>query len=133
MQLESKVLCEEFRQEVNGKYMLLGVYRSVVVVNNFPKERRWLEPMRWCFFAGVNLDRKKDAGRYVIRSISESGNSCMPDIPLEIKADGDDFVQLPIRVIMNMKEAGEIVINIYKEGSEEVYFELGRIFVRDAG
>ena len=53
----------------------------------------------------------------------------MPDIPLEIKAEGDDFVQLPIRVIMDMKGPGEIIVNVCKVDSDEVYCELGRFSV----
>ena len=129
MQVESKVLSEEFRQEANGKYMLLGIYRTGKVVNNLPKEKRWKDPMRWCFFAGVTLDRSVDANHYVVRSISTNGVSLMSDIPLEIRAEGDDFVQLPIRVIMDMKGPGEIFVNICKADTGEVYCELGRFTV----
>jgi hypothetical protein len=129
MQVESKVLSEEFRQEANGKYMLLGIYRTGRVVNNLPKEKRWNGPMCWCFFAGVKLDRSVDAGHYVVKSISTNGSSLMSDISLEIKAEGDDFVQLPIRVIMDMKGPGEIIVNVCKVDSGEVYCELGRFTV----
>ncbi len=129
MQVESKVLSEDFRLEANGRYMLLGIYRTGKVVNNLPKEKRWKDPMRWCFFAGVKLDRSIDANHYVIKSISANGKSLMPDIPLEIKEKGDDFVQLPIRVIMNMKGPGEIIVNICKVDTGEVYCELGRFTV----
>ena len=129
MQVESKVLCEEFRQEANGRYMLLGIYRTGRVVNNLPKEKRWKDPMCWCFFAGVKLDRSVDANHYVVRSISTNGTSLMSDIPLEIRAEGDDFVQLPIRVIMDMMGPGEIIVNVCKVDSGEVYCELGRFSV----
>lgn len=129
MKVESKVLSEEFRQEANGRYMLLGIYRTGKVLNNLPKEKRWKEPMRWCFFAGVRLDRSADANHYVVRSISTNGTSLMADIPLEIRAQGDDFVQLPIRVIMDMKGPGEIIVNVCKVDTGEVYCELGRFAV----
>lgn len=132
MQLESKILCEEFRQEAGGKYILLGVYRTLSVANNIPKENRWKEPMRWCFFAGVNLNRTHDAGHYIVKAESNSGTSLMPGIPLEIRAEGDDFVQLPIKILMDMRCSGEIVINAYKTDSTEVYCELGRFSVKDA-
>ena len=129
MQVESKVLSEEFRQEANGRYMLLGIYRTGKVVNNLPKEKRWKDPMCWCFFAGVKLDRSVDANHYIVKSVSTNGKSLMPDIPLEIKTTGDDFVQLPIRVIMDMKGPGEIIVNVYKVDCDEVYCELGRFTV----
>lgn len=129
MQVESKILSEEFRQEANGRYMLLGIYRTGRVVNNLPKEKRWKDPMNWCFFAGVKLNRSVDANHYVVKSISTNGTSLMSDIPLKIKAEGDDFVQLPIRVIMDMKGPGEIIVNVYKADSDEVYCELGRFTV----
>lgn len=129
MHVVSKVLCEEFRQEVTGKYMLLGVYRTCRAVNNLPKEKRWKDPMRFCFFVGVEVDRSNDAGSYFIRSTSSNGESLMQDIPLKINPEGDDFVQLPIIVLMNMKSAGDIVVNVYRNGDSEPLAELGRISV----
>ena len=129
MKVESKILCEEFRQEANGKYILLGIYRTLRVVNNLPKENRWKNPMCWCFFAGVKLDRLIDANHYVVRSTSTNGASLMSDIPLEIRKEGDDFVQLPIRVNMSMNGPGEVIVNVCKVDSGEVYCELGRFTV----
>jgi hypothetical protein len=102
MNTVSKIICEEIRQEANGKFMLLGVYRPDRIANNLPKEVRWKEPMQFCLFAGVEVDRARDSGQYLIRSVSSNGESLMQDIPLVIKQEGDSYVQLPIIISMNM-------------------------------
>lgn len=129
MNIVSKVLCEEIRQEANGKFMLLGVYRPSKIVNNLPKENRWKDPMRFFLFAGVEIDRANDFGQYLIRSSSSNGESLIQDIPLVIKQEGDSYVQLPICILMNMKGVGDITVNIYKENSSEPVIELGRFSV----
>jgi hypothetical protein len=129
MNTVSKIICEEIRQEANGKFMLLGVYRPDRIANNLPKEVRWKEPMQFCLFAGVEVDRARDSGQYLIRSVSSNGESLMQDIPLVIKQEGDSYVQLPIIISMNMKGAGDISVNIYKAGSFEPLLELARFSV----
>jgi hypothetical protein len=38
--VEAVVLCDDIRQEANGKYLLIGVYGSNIVVRGFPTDLR---------------------------------------------------------------------------------------------
>ena len=40
LKVETVVLCDDIRQEANGKYLLVGVYGANVVVKGFPADLR---------------------------------------------------------------------------------------------
>ncbi len=129
MQVKSFVVCEQIRQENTGKFMLIGVFGTNTIVNNLPADKRWVNPIFLSIFSAIEVDRKTDAGMYIIKDEVDNGISLVPEMALEIKKDGASYIQLPISTALSLKGSSNIRLNIYKKDSMEFVTELGHFSV----
>lgn len=132
MQVKSFVLCEQIRQENTGKFMLLGVFGTDVVVNNMPSAERWKNPLFFGSLFALKINRETDAGLYSVKVETDNGTVLSSELTLEIKKDGASYIQLPMNVALLLKGPSEVHINIFKKDSLELVAEVGRFSVLNA-
>lgn len=132
MQVKSFVLCEQIRQENTGKFMLLGVFGTDVVVNNMPADDRWKNPLVFGALFALKIDREVDAGLYSVKVETNNGMVLSSDLTLEIKKDGASYIQLPMNIALLLKGPSEVSLVIYKKDSPEVVAEVGKFSVLNA-
>ena len=103
----SAVLCDDVRQENNGKYILIGVYVHSVVVTDFPANISltvWIEikPNEVGEFPGEIRVTKEDQSVLLRGEAKITTNNLEPTtamfngMPLEFQGGGDYFFQWKI-------------------------------------
>lgn len=132
MLVKSFVLCEQIRQENTGKFMLLGIFGTDVVVNNMPADTRWQNPLFFSALFALKIDRETDAGFYSVKTETENGTVLSSELTIEIKRDGASYIQLPMNLALQLKGPSEVQIHIYKKDSLELVAEVGRFSVQNA-
>ena len=65
MQINNLIVCDDIRQEVNGKLFLIGVYNDLVLKLN-PDQVKWPYPMKLAFFSRFLFDRKDEIPDYFV-------------------------------------------------------------------
>lgn len=131
MLIKSFLTCEQIRQENTGNFILLGVHRTDIIENHLQGANRWINPCSITALCGLSIDRKKDAGFYIIKATAEGGETISPEITLEVRSDGASFIQLPLVAHIKLSEPCDIVFSIYKKGEPTPLFELGRVSIVD--
>lgn len=132
MLVKSFVLCEQVRIEKNDKFMLLGVFRTDVVINNLPATNRWTNPLFFGALVALKIDRDVDSGLYVIKAEADNGTEITPEQVLDIRKEGASYIQLPVAIALQLKGPSGIRLNLYKKDSMDLVTELGRFTVVDA-
>lgn len=129
MQVKSFVLCEQIRREDSGKFMLLGVFGTDVIVNNLPTETRWANPLLFSSLFALKIDRAVDAGLYLVKAEVNNGIVLTQELTLEIKSDGASYLQLPMNFALKLNGPSEVRLNIFKKDTLELVAELGQFTV----
>src|SRR5512139_3475912 len=99
LEVETVVLCDDIRQEANGKYLLVGVYGSNIVVRRFPVNIRlavWLlvHPKELGTFEGrIRVVGPQEAiladGRLAFEIKATNGTiMAIPGLPLQLQREG---------------------------------------------
>jgi hypothetical protein len=103
--IEAAVLCDEIRQEANGKHILIGVYNGVIVVVDFPADLLvswWIQvfPNKLGKF-DLDIQLMKDGKDTLIKAsvgfemhIKDWAAMVLPKIPLQIHGPGKLQLQL---------------------------------------
>lgn len=133
MQVKSFVLCEQIRQEINGKFTLIGVFPTETILNNLPAENRWNNPVVFSILSALQINREIDAGFYIVKVEVSNGITLTPELTLEIKKDGASYFQLPMNIAMSLKGPSDVHLNIYRKDSMEFVTELGHFSITEAG
>lgn len=132
MQVKSFVLCEQIRQENTGKFMLLGVFGTDVVVNNMPAADRWKNPLVFGALFALKINREVDAGLYSVKVKANNGTVLSSELTLEIKKDGASYIQLPLNIALLLNGPSEVSLVIYKKDSSDAVAEVGKFSVVNA-
>lgn len=120
----SAIFCDEIRQENNGKYILIGVYTSGMVVRNFPVNQRIsalvtfheAPPSNLMFtlktpsvaeFGQLEVEMEVDDG--------SSGPYMIPLPPLPILVSGPDLLQLEVKMGEETVIAGQMRISLVSD------------------
>ena len=102
--------------------------RRLIIQKTF---ERYINPCSITALCGLSIDRKKDAGFYIIKAAAEGGETISPEITLEVRSDGASFIQLPLVAHIKLSGPCDIVFSIFKKGEPTPLFELGRVSIAD--
>jgi hypothetical protein len=106
--IEAAVLCDEVRQEVNGKYILIGTYNGIVVVADFPAQLQvswWIQifPKETGKF-DLDIQLIKDGKDTIIKAdlgyevhAKDWAAMVLPKIPVPIHGPGKMQLQMKLK------------------------------------
>lgn len=118
------IFCDDIRQEVNGKFILLGVFSGNMVVSGFPTSQKL------CAF--VTLDAVPTGTQLFDFSTSEGAHFGTLEVELEAAADAAPPFMLPIPPLMiNLSQAATVRLRTRLAGEED-WQVLGEIKVESS-
>lgn len=121
-QIRFAQFCDDIRQEINGKWILIGCYGSNMVVSSFPYNNSIS-----CFVTGACDPETKSADiEYSLASGAVIGRMHMEIIA--IVGDKPDIIQLPVPPLPISLSRGDELILKLRFGDEEMQ-EVGRLRV----
>lgn len=115
------IFCDDVRQEVNGKFLLVGCYSRVALVTSFPTK------MPLTALVAFRCDVEK-FDFHASWSLSTGAQLGGVEIEVEGELRPDDFAHIPLpRIMLNLSSPDEVILKGWKNGEEPQ--ELGRLRV----
>jgi hypothetical protein len=93
--LQSSLLCDDVRQERNGKFILIGIFDGLAHPANQPICPRLCIMNRWCMGEGEFVQRSRIMGPDGMSVIAEGQ-------PVPIKLSNDQQVATTVEVFLNL-------------------------------
>jgi len=94
--LQSSLICDDVRQERNGKFMLIGIFDGLVQMPNTPVCSRLCLVNRWCCGNGRFLQRSRIVAPDDVTVVAEG-----QQVPVELH--GDMQVSTSVEVFLNLE------------------------------
>jgi hypothetical protein len=123
--LQASLLCDDVRQERNGKFILIGLF-DVIAVPAFPVViPRMCLVNRWCSGAGAFRQRSR-----VLRS--DGRTVLVEGREVALSLDGPEATATSVEVFMNVRFEGEGVhwIEVLLEGDLKLRYPLRAVVSR---
>ena len=93
--LQASVLCDDVRQERNGKFMLIGIFDGLVQAVNQPVCPRICLMNRWCMGEGDFTQRTRIVAPDGVTVVGEGQ-------PVPIKLSSDQQIATTVEVFINL-------------------------------
>lgn len=131
MKVTSFILCDHIRKEDTGRFILLGVFPTLNVVNDLPIQNRWNQFFTFFFYVGLTFDRSKESGLYRIIATSRSNGKRYLLVNLDIKEEGNDSIGLSLVAHLEFTNADIVDVEIFKADDDSKKIEVGSFSFAD--
>ncbi|OVE74839.1 hypothetical protein BVX97_06160 [bacterium E08(2017)] len=124
--LQSSLLCDDVRQERNGKFILIGLYQDIPVPAVPAVMGRLCIVNRWCCGTGTFKQRS--------RVMRPEGTVLVEGKNIEIKLGGEEETATSVEYFMNvnLEEEGTYWVEILLENDMKLRYPLKVIVVKNA-
>lgn len=95
--LQASILCDDVRQERNGKFLLIGIFEHLVVGGDLPTHApRFALFNRWCAGSGTYEQQTRILGPDGLTKIIEGR-------PIEIKLENETSTATTVEIFVGLK------------------------------
>ncbi len=93
--LQSSLICDDVRQESNGKFILIGIFDGLMLRSEMPVCARLCLVNRWCCGGGKFTQRSRIVAPDGVTVVAEGR-------PVPVELEGDSQVATSVEVFLNL-------------------------------
>ena len=117
--LQSSLLCDDVRQEVNGKFMLIGLFDGLAVPAYPAVFQRICLVNRWCCGRGQFLQKSRIVKPDGVTPLVEG-----KDVPVNLPNDSATATSVELFINVRFEEQGTYWVEVLMEGDIKIRYPL---------